>query len=95
MPGATGALWPTRSPLCGMAWPLREMRAPTTTGLKAESLVAGDIAIESSSLKLKGPGPAPWRWMASGMRGPCAARAKTNKVSPGCTRAASSGAMNT
>ena len=50
-PGATGSLCPTRAPGCGVAFPLRDTRAPTTTPENPDSLSCGLIAIESSSAK--------------------------------------------
>ena len=61
------------------------------TCAKPDSLRFGAIAMLSSSVKAAGQSPTGRRTMASGMRGPSAARAKTNSVSPAATRAASAG----
>ena len=49
-PILTTAEIPSRSPLCGVAFPDFEMRAPTMTFGKFDSARLGAIAIESSSL---------------------------------------------
>src|SRR6185437_12517187 len=94
-PGFTMPLEPTRSPGCGMALPEREMRASMRTDSALESLRPGDIACESSSVKRIGSSRADARTTASGMRGPCSARANTKIVADGSTRAASLGEMLT
>ena len=65
------------------------MRAPTTTRDADDRRAAGVIAMLSSSVNASGRSLTCLRRMASGMRGPSAARAKTNKVSSGRALAAS------
>ena len=78
-----------------MALPERDMRACTVTFGAFESVISLDMALLSSSVNFSGSSLA-WRLrMASGMRGPSAARAKMNSVSPGATFAASAGAKVT
>src|SRR5260221_510923 len=62
---------------------------------KAESFICGAIAIESSRVNRTGRSLVRLRRIASGMRGPCAARAKIKTVSPGATFPASCGASVT
>src|SRR5512143_675426 len=90
-PALVGADSPSRSPLCGTALPDFEMRAPTTMLGKLESFISGVIAIESSSENETGRSLTCLRRIASGIRGPCAARAKMNTTSSGATCAASAG----
>ena len=52
---ATGADWPSRSPGWGVASPLREMRAPTTTCARLDRRMAGVMAMLSSRLNCTGP----------------------------------------
>src|SRR5882757_2321977 len=66
-----------------------------TTRGKAESFICGAIAMESSRLNWTGRSLPRLRRIASGMRGPSAARAKIKTVSPGATFPASSGATVT
>ena len=73
----------------GIASPERETRAPTTTIGNFESVISGDIALLSSSVKVNGRSLTRFLRMARGMRGPWAARANTNSVSPGAALAAS------
>jgi len=86
-PGLTLALAPSRSPAAGLAAPDFDTRAPTMTSVNADNLISGIIAIESSSEKLYGRSFTCTFTIASGMRGPCAARAYTNTVSSGAARA--------
>ena len=50
----TGDCDPSRSPLCGMAFPEAEMRAPIVTWSNFDSVMAGDMASESSSVTVTG-----------------------------------------
>src|SRR5688500_672583 len=95
VPGVIGADSPVRSPGCGMASPLLLTRAATTTLLAPDKRAAGDMADESSRVKLSGRSGTRARRIASGMRAPSLARAKTKTVSPGAALAASAGARVT
>ena len=75
--------------------PERETRAPTTTLANFESFICGDIAMLSSSVNSNGSSATVRFRIASGMRGPSAARAKMKTVSVGSARAASAGARLT
>src|SRR5712691_2603443 len=86
---------PCRSPGRGVALEDFEMRAPTTSRVKFDTFISGAMAIESSSLNVAGNSRAALRIIASGMRGPSAARAKMNTVSVGATLSASAGASFT
>ena len=72
-----------------MASPRALTRAPTTTRDADDRRAAGVMAMLSSSVKVSGRSLTCLRRIASGMRGPSAARAKTNKVSSGRALAAS------
>ena len=91
MPALTGPNWPSRSPGCGMALPEADTRAATTTFANFESFKSSDMAVLSSSLNVIGSSLTLRFKIASGMRGPCAARAKMNTVSSGLTLLASDG----
>ena len=58
-------------------------RAATTISAKLDIFISGDIAIESSSENLKGRSLTCFLTIASGIFGPCAARATMNTVSSG------------
>ncbi|EKD96801.1 MAG: hypothetical protein ACD_23C01248G0001, partial [uncultured bacterium] len=53
-PGRTGSVRPSRSPAFGVALPDFEIRAPTTTIGKLESLASATMLMLSSSTKLVG-----------------------------------------
>ena len=72
-----------------MAWPDFDIRAPSVTWGKRDSTMAGDMAMESSSVTLTGRSLTFLRAIASGMRGPLTARAKINTVSSGAALSAS------
>src|SRR5205823_13605391 len=91
----TGTLVPCRSPGWAIAVPLFDTRAATTTFGKAESFIAGVIAIESSSWKRYGRSRTRVRATASGIGGPSTARAKTNTVSSGAAFSFSFGDSDT
>src|SRR5947207_6847814 len=74
-PTLTGGENPSTSPLCGIACPEREMRAPTITSAALDNAVAGDIDIESSSVNAMGSSRTCFFMIASGMRGPSTGRA--------------------
>ncbi|MNC92033.1 hypothetical protein D3C83_83880 [compost metagenome] len=78
-----------------MALPDFEMRAPTTTRGNLDNVISGVIAMVSSSANVTGRSRTCRRRMASGIRGPSAARAKMNTVSCGATLPASSLASTT
>lgn len=84
-----GALWPTRSPLCGNALPDLDIREPTTTISNLDSFNSSDMAVLSSRVKVIGNSLALRLKMASGMRGALgnvgAALAKMKTVSSGAT----------
>ena len=48
-PDCTGRLVPSKSPLCGIAWPDFDIRATITTGPALESFLDGMGLVESSS----------------------------------------------
>src|SRR5487761_2091838 len=91
VPGSTGALAPRRSPGDGVAEPEFEIRASTITLPAVDRRAAGDIAIESSRVKLFGSEPALSFSTARGIRGPSTARANMYSVSAGATRSFSAG----
>ena len=78
-----------RSPDAGIALPVFDTRASTTTLCADEMLAPGAIAIESSSTKSRGNSRTVVRSTASGIRGPLTARAKMNTVSVGAAFAES------
>src|SRR5262245_43425368 len=82
-PDCTGRLVPSKSPLCGMAWPDFDRRATMTTGPALEMFLDGIGLVESSSWNVKGKSFLVARTIATGIRGPPISRANTNKVSVG------------
>src|SRR5512145_1343743 len=82
-PDWIGWLVPSRSPLCGMAWPDFDRRATITTGPAPESFLDGIGLVESSSWNVKGKSFFAARTIATGIGGPFVSRANTNKVSFG------------
>src|SRR3982075_382918 len=94
-PGLSGALRPNRSPGCGNALPLLEIRASTMTLGAAESLTPGAMLMLSSSEKSRGSSLAGMRSTASGIRCPSAARAKMKTVSLSATLDASAAFKST
>ena len=78
-----------------MAPPVFDTRAPTTTSGNPDSCMPGAIAMESSSVNSAGRSFTCLRRIASGMRGPAAARAKMNTVSSGEALARSDAASST
>jgi hypothetical protein len=94
-PDCTGWLVPSRSPLCGMAWPDFDRRATMTTGPALESFLDGIGLVESSSWNVKGNSFLVARTIDTGMGGPLISRANTNSVSVGDPLPARPGAIVT
>ena len=92
---STGETLPCRSPLTGMALPVLDTRAPTVTWSNFDSTICGVMAMESSRVTVAGRSLTCVRTIASGMRGPWAARAKINTVSSGAAVAATLGSRVT
>ena len=81
VPGFTGWLIPSKSPLCGIAWPDFDSRATITTIATLESVLDGIMLFESSSRNVKGKSFFVARMIATGIGGPFVSRANTNNVS--------------
>ena len=94
-PDFTGWLVPSRSPLCGMAWPDFDRRATITTSPAPESFLDGIGLVESSSWNVKGNSFFVARTIATGIGGPLVSRANTNRVSVGDPLPAKPGATVT
>ena len=86
---------PEKSPGCGSALPLLEIRASTMTAAAPESFAPGAMPMLSSSVNSFGRSFAAMRSTARGTRGPSTARAKMNTVSVSATLVASAGLMST
>src|SRR6185503_14946779 len=94
-PDCIGWLVPSKSPLCGMAWPDFDRRATITTGPAPDSFLDGIGLVESSSWNVKGKSFLLARTIATGIGGPFISRAKTNSVSDSETLPARPGARVT
>ena len=81
-PDCIGWLVPSRSPLCGMAWPDFEQTGHNHPQfLTPESFLDGIGLVESSSWNVKGKSFFVARTIATGIGGPLISRANTNNVS--------------
>ena len=74
-----------------MASPVFDTRAPITSCGKLDIFMSCTMAIESSRVTVMGNSFACLRTIASGIFGPCAARANMNTVSPGAALPVSAG----